>query len=457
MDIDTKIIDYIDVHEQEFLDDLKKIIHIPTIGAQKEHDNDAKSCVNFLTKLLQQAGIDDIKIFDQYEKPLLFAEKILNPHYKTVLLYAHYDVQPADPLELWNSDPFTLTFKDEKMYGRGVSDDKGSVIMLIKAIESLIKTQNLKCNVKFIFEGGEETGSTDFIDFLQRKENLDILKNDLTLVCDCSISDKNKPLICIGTRGIVCMELKVVGANRDVHSGLFGGVVGNPIHAISSIIKSFHDENNKVAVEGFYEKVATISQREHEICEQVNFDDGMKKKLGVSDFVKEKDFLAVECTGLRPTIEVNGIEGGYCGEGFKTIIPSFAKAKISCRLVSEQEPMSTFYCVKKHIEKNLPQGFSFELNIIDGGGKSFKVDVESEDLKNYCRAFAEEYKKTPLCAFDGGSIGVVSYMKECLNKNILLCGFSENDSLIHSPNENMRVENFSKGIKVLARFINSVK
>lgn len=456
MDIDTKIIEYIDVHEQEFLDNLKKIIHIPTIGAQKEHD-DAKTCVNFLSTLLHQAGIDDVKILDQYARPLLFAQKILNPNYKTILLYAHYDVQPAEPLELWNTDPFTLTVKDDKMYGRGVSDDKGSVIMLIKAVESLIKTQNLRCNVKFIFEGGEETGSTDFIDFLQNKENLEILKNDLTLVCDCSIFDKNKPLICIGTRGIVCMELRVIGANRDVHSGLFGGVVGNPIHAISSIINSFHDDDNKVAIEGFYDNVETISQRDHDICEKVNFDDGVKKELGVSDFVKEKDLLEVECTGLRPTIEVNGIEGGYCAEGFKTIIPSFAKAKISCRLVSEQDPMSTFYCVKKHIEKHLPQGFSFELDLIDGGGKAFKVDVDTEDFKNYCTAFAQEYDRAPLPSFDGGSIGVVSYMKECLNKNILLCGFSENDSLIHSPNENLRVENFFKGIKVLSRFLYCAK
>lgn len=452
MDIKT-IIEFINVHREEFLNDLKKIIQIPTVGVQKQHANDMQNCIQFLESLLKQAGVDNVKIFDN---TLIYAEKILDPSYKTVLLYAHYDVQPAEPLELWNYDPFSLTIKDENMYGRGISDDKGSVIILIKAIESLIKTQNLKCNVKFIFEGGEETGSTDFINFLQCKENLEILKNDLTVVCDCSMFDNKKPMICVSARGIVCLELKILGANRDVHSGMFGGVVGNPIHALSSIINSFHDGNNKVAVDGFYTNVEAISQREHEICEKVNIEEKEKKSLGVSDFVYEKEFLEVECASLRPTIEINGIEGGYCGDGVKTIIPSFAKAKISCRLVSNQEPLEIFELMKKHVDKHLPRGFSYDLKVVEGGGKAFKVDIDSEDFKSYCNAFAEEFGQEPLPSFGGGSIGVVSHMRELLNKNILLCGFYENDALVHAPNENMRVENFFKGINVIAKFVGKI-
>ncbi|MDR2401953.1 MAG: dipeptidase [Cytophagales bacterium] len=457
MNIDLqKIFEYIHSHDEEFLNDLKELIQIPTINTHREHNKHLLEGTKLLQKLLSKAEIENIKIFDNYEKPLVYGEKILNPNYKTVLLYAHYDVQPVEPMNLWLSDPFTLTFRDEKMYGRGVSDDKGSIIMLIKAVESLLKTQNLRCNVKFIFEGGEEVGSSDFIKFLHEKENIEILKNDLTLICDFSILDRGKPLIYIGARGITCFAIKIIGANKEVHSGAFGGIVGNPIHALCSLINSFHDENNHISIENFYTGVENISQQDHEICLNTNFnDEKLKKDLEVAHLVHENFFLSTECIGLRPTLEVNGIEGGYTGEGTKTVIPSYATAKISCRLVYEQDPKFVFNCIKKHVEKNLSKGFSFEMKIVEEGGKAFRIANNSEDFKSYCKAFEQEYGQYPLPAFEGASVGVVSYLKELLNKNILLCGFSEHDALMHSPNENLRIENFTKGIKTLARFIAS--
>ena len=453
-----KIFEYVSSHNEEFFSDLEKLIRIPTVSTFKKNNKDLIECAQLLKKLLLQAEIENIKIFDNYEKPLVYGEKILDPNYKTILLYAHYDVQPVEPLEFWKSDPFSLTIRDEKMYGRGVSDDKGSIIMLIKAVEALIKTQNLKCNVKFIFEGGEEVGSTDFIKFLQHKENLETLKNDLSLICDFSILDRDKPLIYVGARGVTCFELKIIGANKDAHSGVLGGVIGNPIHALCSVINSFHDENNHIAIENFYTGVEKISQQDHEICLKTNLnEERIKKDLTLNELVKEENFLSTECIGLRPTVEINGIYGGHIGEGTKTIIPSYAVAKISCRLVYEQDPKFIFECIKKHVEKNLPRGFSFEIKVIEEGGKAFRIDNNSDDFKSYCKAFEDEFGKIPSPAFDGGSVGGVSYMKELLNKNILLCGFSEHDSLMHSPNENLRAENFIKGIKTLIRFISSYK
>lgn len=453
MDLQT-VFEYIKTHNDDFIEDLRKIIRIPTVSAHSANNKDLLTCANVIKTILENAQIDNIRIFDNYEKPLIYGEKIINPNYKTILLYAHYDVQPVEPLELWLSEPFDLDFRGEKMYGRGVSDDKGSIIMLIKAVEALIKTQNLHCNIKFIFEGGEEIASADFIKFLNDKKNTTLLKNDLTLICDSSFYDKQRPLIYIGARGICCFDLKVYGPNKDVHSGVFGGLIGNPINALCSIISSFHDENHSINIENFYSGVKEISQKEHEICLGTNFDDEeVKNDLAIEDFFKEKNLLSNEVTGLRPSIEVNGIYGGYTGEGTKTIIPSYAIAKISCRLVVGQDPVFVIDCIKKHIEKNLPKGFTFEINITEEGGKAFRINEKSSDFELFCQMFEKEFGKYPLPSFEGASVPVVSHIKELLNDNILFCGFSERDSLMHSLNENFYVENFFKGIKTLVRFI----
>ncbi len=441
---------YIASNKDRFLSELFDWLRIPSVSADSRHKGDVRKAAEYLKEKFTAAGVDRVEICETKGHPIVYAEKIINPTLPTVLVYGHYDVQPADPLNLWDSPPFEPVVKDDKIFARGSCDDKGQVYMHVKAFEAMMKLNLLPCNVKFMVEGEEEVGSDNLGTFV--KENKAKLKADIILISDTSIISLDHPSITTGLRGLSYMEVEVTGPNRDLHSGVYGGAVANPINTLCDMIDSLHDENGRVTIPGFYDKVAELTAAQREAINKAPFDlNHYKKDLDIDDIKGEKGYTTVERTGIRPTLDVNGIWGGYTGEGAKTVLPSKAHAKISMRLVPNQISSEITALFTKHFESLAPKSVKVKV-IAHHGGEPAVTPTDSTAYKAASSAFEEVWGKTPIPTRDGGSIPIVALFKKELGLDTVLMGFGLDSDAIHSPNEHYGIKNFLLGIETIVAF-----
>nr|WP_236676004.1 dipeptidase [Chryseolinea lacunae] len=442
--------EYISTNKDRFLSELFDWLRIPSVSADSRHKNDVRKAAEFLRDKLSHAGVDKVEICETKGHPIVYAEKIVDASLPTVLVYGHYDVQPADPLELWTSPPFEPVVKDDKIFARGACDDKGQVYMHVKAFETMMKLNLLPCNVKFMVEGEEEVGSDNLGTFV--KENKTKLKADIILISDTALISLEHPSITTGLRGLSYMEVEVTGPNRDLHSGVYGGAVANPVNILCSMIASLHDENGRVTIPGFYEKVSELSAAEREALNKAPFDlNEYKHELGIGEIKGEKGYTTLERTGVRPTLDVNGIWGGYTGEGAKTVLPSKAHAKISMRLVPNQVSADITALFTKHFESIAPAYVKVSVKAHHGGEPAV-TSTASPAYKAASHAFEEVFGKTPIPTRDGGSIPIVALFKKELHLDTVLLGFGFDTDAIHSPNEHYGVKNFTLGIETIVSF-----
>ena len=404
----------------------------------------------YVLKKLKEAGADQVELMETKGHPIVYGEKITDPKKPTVLVYGHYDVQPPDPLSLWTSPPFEPTVKDGKIYARGACDDKGQVYMHIKAFEIMMKHNLLSCNVKFMIEGEEEVGSDNLGIFV--KENKSKLKADVILISDTSLISLDQPSITVGLRGLSYMEVEVTGPNRDLHSGVYGGAVANPANVLSKMIASLHDEDGRVTIPGFYDKVDELTSTERKVLNEAPFDlAAYKKELGIEEVKGEKGYTTLERTGIRPTLDVNGIWGGYTGEGAKTVLPAKAHAKISMRLVPHQDPQEITQLFTQHFISIAPKSVTVKV-IAHHGGEPAVTPTDSKAFKAASDAFLEVWGKAPIPTRDGGSIPIVALFKKELGLDTVLMGFGLDTDALHSPNEHYGIKNFLIGIETIVAF-----
>lgn len=441
---------YIDSNKERFLAELCDWLRIPSVSADSRHKNDVRKAAEFVKEKLTLAGVEKAELCETKGHPIVYAEKIVNPSLPTVLVYGHYDVQPADPVDLWTSPPFEPVIKDDKIYARGSCDDKGQVYMHVKAFEIMMKHNLLNCNIKFMIEGEEEVGSDNLGTFV--KENRDKLKADVILISDTALISLDHPSITTGLRGLSYMEVEVTGPNRDLHSGVYGGAVANPINILATMIASLHDENGRVTIPGFYDKVAELSTSEREAINRAPFNlDAYKKELGIKEIKGEKGYTTLERTGIRPTLDVNGIWGGYTGEGAKTVLPSKASAKISMRLVPNQNSAEITDLFTKHINAIAPEYVKVKVTAHHGGEPAV-TPTDSIAFEAASKAFEEVWGKAPIPTRDGGSIPIVALFKKELGLDTVLMGFGLDTDAIHSPNEHYGVKNFLLGVETIVSF-----
>ncbi len=442
--------DYFNQNKERFLNELLELLRIPSISADSKYKGDVARCAEAVKENLLQAGCDHAEICPTDGHPIVYGEKIIDPSLPTVLVYGHYDVQPADPLELWHSGPFEPVIKDGKIYARGACDDKGQMFMHVKALEVMAKTGTLACNVKLMIEGEEEVGSSNLGKFLE--DNKEKLQADIVLVSDTSMISMEHPSLETGLRGLAYMEVEVTGPNRDLHSGVYGGAVANPINVLSKMIASLHDENNHITIPGFYDHVQDLSDAERKALNEAPFDlEEYKKDLGVKDVLGEKGYTTLERTGTRPTLDVNGIWGGYTGEGAKTVLPSKAHAKISMRLVPAQKSEAIAALFKKHFESIAPDYVTVKVTT-HHGGEPVVTPTDSIAYKAAARAIRESFGKDPIPTRGGGSIPIVALFESILGLKTVLMGFGLDNDNIHSPNEKFDVANYYKGIETIPYF-----
>ena len=448
--------EYVKENKDRFIDELLRLLKIPSISADPKYKQECLQTADEVKKALGQAGCQQVEICETPGLPVVFGQIIKDAQLPTVLVYGHYDVQPPDPMDLWDSPPFEPKIKntqehpDGAIYARGACDDKGQFYMHVKAIEYLTKTDQLPCNVKFMIEGEEEVGSENLEHFI--RENKEKLANDVILISDTGMIDKDTPTITTGIRGLSYVEVTVKGPDRDLHSGLYGGAVANPINILTKMIASLQDENNKISIPGFYDKVRTLSAEEKKLMERIPFDiDNYKKAIGIKDVHGEKDFSTLERNSIRPTLDVNGIWGGYIGEGAKTVIPSEAHAKISMRLVPDQDWQEITRLFKDHFESIAPASVEVEVKP-HHGGQGYVTPVESIEYKAADKAFQETFDKPAVPLRSGGSIPIVSMFEEVSNSKTILMGFGLDSDAIHSPNEHFGIWNFLRGIETIPYF-----
>jgi acetylornithine deacetylase/succinyl-diaminopimelate desuccinylase-like protein len=442
--------DYQQQHQQRFLDELMELLRIPSVSANSAHQADTARCAESVQQALLSAGCDLAEVCPTAGHPIVYAEKIIDPALPTVLTYGHYDVQPPDPLDLWTSGPFDPQIRDGKIYARGACDDKGQMFMHVKALELMHKANTLPCNLKFIIEGEEEVGSTNLGSFLE--SNKDRLKADIVLVSDTSMISMEHPSIETGLRGLAYMEVEVTGPNRDLHSGVYGGAVANPITILCQMIASLHDENNHITVKGFYDKVLELNESERVALNKAPFDlDEYKNELGVKADWGEKGYTALERTGVRPTLELNGIWGGYIGEGAKTVLPSKAYAKISMRLVPHQSSHEIAQLFTAHFQSIAPD--SVQVKVTEHhGGEPVVTPTDSIAYQAAEKAIEQTFGKKPIPTRGGGSIPIIALFEKVLGLKTVLMGFGLDNDNIHSPNEKYDVANFFKGIETIPHF-----
>jgi len=442
--------DYQQQHKDKFLKELIELLKIPSVSAVPAHNGDTAVCAEAVKNALLLAGCTTAEVCATAGHPIVFAEKIIDPSLPTVLTYGHYDVQPADPLNLWTSGPFEPVVTDGKIYARGACDDKGQMFMHVKALEVMNATNSMACNVKFIIEGEEEVGSTNLGKFLE--ENKDRLKADIVLVSDTSMISMEHPSIETGLRGLAYMEVEIVGPNRDLHSGVYGGAVANPITVLSKMIASLHDENNHITVEGFYDKVVELTSEERIALNLAPFDLAeYKAELGVKEDWGEKGYNALERTGVRPTLELNGIWGGYIGEGAKTVLPSKAYAKISMRLVPNQNSHEIAELFTSHFNKIAPDCVTVKVTE-HHGGEPVVTPTDSIAYKAAEKAIETTFNKKPIPTRGGGSIPIIALFEKTLGLKTVLMGFGLDNDNIHSPNEKFDLANYYKGIETIPYF-----
>jgi len=441
---------YIQQHKDRFLSELIELLRIPSVSADSKYKADVRLAAEFICEKLKSAGADLAEINETAGHPIVYGEKIVDKSLPTILVYGHYDVQPADPLNLWNSPPFEPIVKNEKIYARGACDDKGQVYMHIKAFETMMATNSLPCNVKFMIEGEEEVGSDNLGIFV--KANKEKLNADVILISDTAIVANDIPSIDVGLRGLSYLEVEVTGANRDLHSGVYGGAVANPINVLSKMIASLHDENNHITIPNFYDDVLELSFTEREAMALTPFNlEAYQEDLVINDVRGEVGYSTIERASIRPTLDVNGIWGGYIGEGAKTVLPSKASAKISMRLVPNQQSDKVTEMFTKHFESIAPAGVTVKVRP-HHGGEPYVTPTDSKEYRAAERAMEESFGKKPVPTRGGGSIPIVALFEKELGLKTILMGFGLDSDAIHSPNEHFGLFNFYKGIETIPLF-----
>jgi len=442
--------DYQSENKQRFLNEMLDLLRIPSISAKSEHKQDMIKCAEAVKARLTEAGADNAKLYETEGHPIVYAEKIIDPSLPTVLVYGHYDVQPPEPLELWHSGPFDPVIRDGKIFARGSCDDKGQMYMHVKAFETMMKTNTLQSNIKFCIEGEEEVGSPNLGIFVSKHK--DLLKADCVLISDSSMISLETPSIDAGLRGLSYIEVEVTGPNRDLHSGVYGGAVANPITILAKMIASLHDENNHITIPGFYDDVQEASKEERELLAKAPYDEHeYKKDLGVDALWGEKGFSTIERTGIRPTLELNGIWGGYTGEGAKTVLPSKASAKISARLVPNQKSDKITKLLIEHFQKITPPYVKIKVSL-HHGGEPYVTPIDSKAYKAAAKAIETTFGKSPIPLRGGGSIPICSLFEQELGTKVVLMGFGLDSDNLHSPNEKFDVANYYKGIETIPYF-----
>ena len=447
---------YVTQHKDRFINELIELLKIPSISADSAYSQDVLNTADAVKKALLTAGCDTVEICETPGYPIVYGEKIIDSNLPTVLVYGHYDVQPADPIELWDSPPFEPVIKkteihpDGAIFARGACDDKGQLYMHVKALEYMVKNDNLPCNVKFMIEGEEEIGSTSLAWFVER--NQEKLANDVILISDTGMISNTQPSITTGLRGLSYVEVEVTGPNRDLHSGLYGGAVANPINILTKMIASLHDENYHITIPGFYDKVEELSTEERAEMAKAPFSlDDYKKALDISEVYGEKGYTTNERNSIRPTLDVNGIWGGYTGEGAKTVIASKAHAKISMRLVPNQDWEEITELFTKHFINIAPKSVKVKV-IPHHGGQGYVTPINNIGYKAASKAYEETFGVTPIPQRSGGSIPIVALFEKELKSKTILMGFGLDSDAIHSPNEHFGIFNYLKGIETIPLF-----
>ncbi len=441
---------YIAENRERALSELFELLRIPSISAQSEHKADMVTCAEWLAAGLLKAGADKAEVMPTEGNPVVYAEKIIDPAARTVLVYGHYDVMPVDPRAEWTSEPFEPVIKDGRIYARGADDDKGQLFMHLKSFEAMCATDSLPCNVKFMLEGEEEIGSPSLYGFC--REHKELLKADIILVSDTSMISMDTPSITCGLRGLAYMEVEVTGPNKDLHSGLFGGAVANPANVLTRLVSQLVDENGRITIEGFYDDVMELTDAERHAFNQAPFSiEDFKGALDIDDVEGEAGYTTIERTGIRPSLDVNGIWGGYTEEGTKTVIPSKASAKISMRLVPNQDYHKISKLFERHFRRIAPASVKVEVKALHGG-MPYVAPTDMVAYKAAERAIVDTFGKQPLPYYSGGSIPIVSGFEEILGIKSLLIGFGLAEDAIHSPNESYGLNQYDKGVETIPLF-----
>jgi acetylornithine deacetylase/succinyl-diaminopimelate desuccinylase-like protein len=442
--------EYHEKNRERFLNEMMELLRIPSVSAKSEHKSDMIKCAKAVKQSFLNSGADKAEVMQTDGFPVVYAEKIIDKNKPTVLVYGHYDVQPAEPLELWHSKPFEPVIKDGKVYARGSADDKGQFFMHLKALETMVKTNTMATNMKFIIEGEEEVGSPNLGKFVE--QNKELLKADVILISDSSMLSMDTPSLDIGVRGLSYIEVEVAGAERDLHSGTYGGAVANPITILAKMIAGCHDENNHVTIPGFYDDVVDVPEKERALMAQAPFDESeYKKEIGIKELWGEKGYTTNERTGMRPTLEVNGIWGGYQGEGAKTVLPSKATAKISARLVPNQSSEKMTQLLINYFTGIAPSSVTVKA-FEHHGGEPYLTPIGSKGYKAATRAIETTFGKTPVPVRGGGSIPISTILEKELGVKIIFMGFGLDSDNLHSPNEKYGIANFNKGIETIPYF-----
>ncbi len=442
---------YIESKKEDHLNELKEFLSIPSISSQSDYDNNTRNCAQWVAEHMALIGLQNIGLFETPRHPVVYGEWLGAPGKPTILIYGHYDVQPPDPLNLWTSPPFKPVIRGDNLYARGAVDDKGQIFIHFKSIECYMRTCGaLPLNVKMLIEGEEEIASKNLEDFT--REHKDILKADFALISDSSMFRKGMPSVCFGLRGIAYMEIELTGPNHDLHSGSFGGAVQNPVHALCKIIASLHDEDGKVTIPGFYHDVLPISEQEQKEFNRLpHNDEEFAKGIGIRSLYGEKGYNTLERIWIRPTLELNGIWGGYTGEGEKTIIPSKAYAKISMRLVPNQRYREIAGLFTKYIKAIAPKTVDIKVKTLSGCEPTI-TRIDTPAVKAISNALEKAFGVKPLFQREGGSIPVVAHLKSVLNLDSVLVGFGLPDANAHAPDEHININNIYSGIKTLVYF-----
>ena len=447
---------YLDTHRDRFLEELKALIRIPSISTAREHDKDTRRCAVNVQEYLVRAGLDRAELYPTDGHPIVYGERIVDPTLPTVLIYGHYDVQPADPLDEWDTPPFEPTLKktdhhpDGALFARGATDDKGQMFIHVKAVETMIQTNGLPCNVKFMIEGEEEIGSPNLVPFIRKYKEM--LASDVILISDTSLLSKKHPSVTVGLRGLTYLDVRVRSARADMHSGLFGGAVANPINVLCDMIASLKDENKHITIPGFYDDVEFPSERDRELMRNAPFDaQEYMDSPGVFGLEGETGYTTYERTGILPTLDVNGIWGGFTGEGSKTVIPAVANAKISMRLVSKQDHHKITQLFSDHFKSIAPESVRVEV-VPHHGGNPYVTPTDTAEYRAAEAALQQTFGETPVPMYEGGSIPIVAQFKEVLGVETILMGFGFDTDGLHSPNEHFGLWNFYRGIETVPAF-----
>ena len=442
---------YIDKNKNNYINELKEFLKIPSISTDPAHKKDIKKCAHFVKTKLQDAGLNNVKVIKTEGHPLIYGEWLKAKGKPTVLIYGHYDVQPVDPIELWDTPPFEPTIKSNKIFARGATDDKGQVYMHIKSVEAYLETVgSLPVNVKFIIEGEEEVGSESLEKFISKNKSL--LKCDAVLISDTALYDVGTPTLTYGLRGLCYMEVEVIGPQKDLHSGTFGGAVDNPINVLADMISKLKDKNGKITIPNFYDDVMTLTKKERENFKKLKFSDKkFAKEVGVKQLHGEKGYTTLERLWARPTLGCNGIIGGFIGDGAKTVLPSKVKAKISMRLVPNQDPLKIAKLFEKHIKTLTPNTVKVNVKHLHGANPAI-IPLEDKSTIAASKAMEKAFGKKIVFMREGGSVPIVPVFAKQLNASVVLMGLGLNTENLHSPNEHFNLTHFQLGIKCSAYF-----